>query len=133
MMYNHIYIICSIYINIRSKPRITGNKLFVKRRVEESWIGVSMHECVYLKLGFVECVWRWIDHVSVDDLANSRVERDLFGTEYGYVVFVDETGLLLYDLRILLFGFELFARHPEQHVLLAVFRAKKFTEVVAST
>ena len=92
-----------------------------------------MHESVDLQLGFVECIGRRIDHVAVDDLAHSRVERDLFWTQYGYIVFVDEACLLLDYLRILLIGLQLLARHPEQHVLFAVLGAQEFSKVEAAT
>ena len=81
-----------------------------------------MHERVYLQLSLVECVGRGVDHVAVDDLANARVERDLFRAQDRDVVLVDEARLLLDDLRILRLVLELLARHPEQHVLFAVLR-----------
>lgn len=93
-----------------------------------------MHESVDLELGFVERVGRRIDHISVDDLAHSRVKRDFFRAQYGHKVLIDETRFFFHHLRILLlFCFELFAGHPEKHVFFAELRTQEFSKVVTTT
>lgn len=90
-----------------------------------------MHQGVDLELSFVEGVWRGLNHVAVDDLADPRVQRHLFGGQYRNVVLVDEARLLLDRLRVGLL-LQLLAGQPEEDVLFAVLAPEKVSEYFAT-
>lgn len=70
-----------------------------------------------------------VHHVVVDDLAYPRVEAHLLRGENGYEVFVDDPRLLLDLLRVPL-SLQLFARLPEENVLIGVLALEEFREVL---
>lgn len=48
---------------------------------EETWVGVSLHQCVYLQLGVVEYAPRRLHHVAVDYVSHLGIEAHLQRTE----------------------------------------------------
>jgi hypothetical protein len=57
--------------------KILLDKSFVNARVEKARVRVAVHQRVYLQLSLVECVWRRMNHVTVDHFARSRIKAYL--------------------------------------------------------
>ena len=55
----------------------TKDQSSVHLRIDEAWIGVSVHQRIDLQLSFVESVRRWFDHILVDHFTYSTVQAYL--------------------------------------------------------
>ena len=58
-------------------PLILLYKSLVDGGVEESRIGIAVHQGVDLELSLVERVRRWMHHVAIDDFTGPRVQTHL--------------------------------------------------------